>query len=106
MVIDAHAHVMRRLHGRTGAGRTRGLGYGRAQIGDGPHFQHLPPFRRETTFPPEVLIAQMDWAGVDRAVLLQGSFHGEANDYVAAAVARYPGRFIGATFVDPRAPDA
>lgn len=106
MVIDAHAHVMRRLHGRTGAGRTRGLGYGRAQVGQGAPFQHLPPFRRETTFPPDALIAQMDWAGVDRAVLLQGAFYGEANAEVAAAVARYPGRLIGAAFVDPRAPDA
>jgi predicted TIM-barrel fold metal-dependent hydrolase len=106
MVIDAHAHVMRRLHGRTGAGRTRGRGYGRAQIGQGRPFQHLPPFRRETTFPPEVLIAQMDWAGVDRAVLLQGPFYGEANAEVAQAVARYPDRLIGAAFVDPRAPNA
>ncbi len=106
MVIDVHTHIVRRLHGRTGAGRSRSLSYGQAQIGAGAPFQHVPPFRRATTFPPEVLIAQMDWAGVDRAVLLQGSFHGEANDYVAAAVARYPGRFIGAAFVDPRAPDA
>lgn len=106
MVIDAHTHIVRRLHGRVGVGRSRSLTYGRAQIGASQPFQHVPPFRRETTFPPDVLIAQMDWAGVDRAVLLQGSFHGEANDYVAAAVARYPGRFIGAAFVDPRAPDA
>ncbi len=106
MVIDTHAHVLRRLHGRNGAGRTRGLGYGRAQIGKGAPLVHVPPFRRETTFPPDVLVAQMDWAGVDKAVLLQGSFHGESNAYVAQAVARYPERFIGAAFVDPRAPDA
>ncbi|MCC7361408.1 MAG: amidohydrolase [Anaerolineales bacterium] len=106
MVIDTHAHVLGRLHGRVGRGRTRGVGYGRAQIGGGEAFSHVPPFRRATTFPPEVLVAQMDGAGVDKAVLLQGSFHGESNAYVAAAVARYPNRLIGAAFVDPRAPDA
>ncbi len=106
MVIDTHTHVLQRLHGHLGRGRTRGVGYGRAVIGGGAPFVHLPPYRRETTFPPEVLIAQMDWAGVDKAVLLQGSFHGESNAYVAQAVARYPQRLIGAAFVDPRAPNA
>jgi predicted TIM-barrel fold metal-dependent hydrolase len=47
----------------------------------------------------------MDWQGVDRAVLLQGDFYGEANQYVARAVARYPDRLVGAAYVDPRAPD-
>ena len=106
MIIDTHAHVLQRLHGHIGRGRTHGVGYGRARIGGGEPFMHVAPFRRETTFPPDALVAQMDWAGVDKAVLLQGSFHGESNAYVAAAVARYPDRLIGAAFVDPRAPDA
>jgi hypothetical protein len=54
----------------------------------------------------ETLIASMDWAGVDRAVLLQGSFYGEENDYVAAACAAHPDRLSGMAFVDPWAPDA
>jgi hypothetical protein len=104
MVIDTHAHVLQRLHGHIGRGRTRGAGYGRAIIGGGAPVQHVTPFRRETTFPPDVLIAQMDWAGVDKAVLLQGSFHGESNASVAV-VARYPGA-LHRCGVDPRAPDA
>jgi predicted TIM-barrel fold metal-dependent hydrolase len=48
----------------------------------------------------------MDWVGIDQAVLLQGPLYGEANDLVAASVARWPHRFIGAAFVDPRSEDA
>ena len=33
--------------------------------------QLLPPFCPGTSFPPEALIAQMNWAGVDKAVLRQ-----------------------------------
>jgi predicted TIM-barrel fold metal-dependent hydrolase len=106
MIIDTHAHILRKFHGHIGGGQTHGIGYGRVRIGEAAPIQHVPPFRRKTTFPPEVLIAQMDWAGVDKALLLQGSTHGEQNDYVAKAVARYPDRLIGAAYVDPRDPDA
>ena len=103
MIIDAHAHIMRRVHGSIGAGETRSLPYGRLQVGESRIARLLPPFNRVTSFPPEMLLEQMDWAGVDKAVLLQGSFYGGANRYVAAAVKRYPERLIGAAFLDPRA---
>ena len=63
--------------------------------------QLLPPFGEATTFPAETLLAQMDWAGVDRAVLLQGPFYGDANAAVAAACRRWPDRFMGAFAPDP-----
>lgn len=106
MIIDAHAHTWRRVNGRVGGGRTRSRTYGRVQVGDKPPTRLMPPFNRVTTFPIEVLLEQMDWAGVDKAVLLQGSFYGEENDYVAQAVARHPDRLIGAAFIDPRGPEA
>lgn len=104
MIIDAHAHIMTALRGTTARGPTRSLAWGRARWGD-QTIQLLPPFNPATTFPAEALLAQMDWAGVERAVLLQGPFYGEANAYVAAAAARYPERFIGAFAPDPFAPD-
>ena len=52
-----------------------------------------------------MLLAQMDWAGVERAVLLQGPFYGEADATVASAVKRWPDRFLGAFAPDPRASD-
>jgi predicted TIM-barrel fold metal-dependent hydrolase len=107
MIIDAHAHIMRRVHGRIGAGETGSLLYGRLQIGQQATSRLLPPLSRgPSSFPADVLIEHMDWAGVDKAVLLQGSFYGEANRYVASAVKRYPDRFLGAAFIDPRARNA
>ena len=103
MIIDAHAHIMTTMRGTTGRGPTRSLPWGKARWGD-ETIQLLPPFNESTAFPAEALQAQMDWAGVDRAVLLQGPFYGEANAYVASAVARFPDRFVGAFAPDPLAP--
>ena len=105
MIIDAHAHIMTAVNGLTASGPTRSLAWGMVRWGD-ETIQLLPPFNEKTTFPAEALLAQMDWAGVDRAVLLQGPFYGEANAYVASAVARCPNRFIGAFAPDPFAHDA
>jgi len=105
MMIDAHAHIMRELRGQTGRGPTRSLAYGKAQYGD-EVIQLLPPLMEKTAFPPELLLANMDWAGVERAVLLQGPFYGEANAYVAQAVRQWPDRFVAAGHIDPCAPDA
>jgi predicted TIM-barrel fold metal-dependent hydrolase len=105
MIIDAHAHIMNELHGQTGRGPTRSLDYGKVQYGD-EVIQLLPPLMEKTAFPPEALLGNMDWAGVDKAVLLQGPFYGEANDYIAHAVKQWPDRFIGAGHIDPCTPDA
>ncbi|MCY4540199.1 MAG: amidohydrolase family protein [Chloroflexi bacterium] len=104
MIIDAHAHIMTAVRGQTATGATRSLSWGRVRWGD-EAIQLLPPFNETTSFSAEALLAQMDWAGVDRAVLLQGPFYGEANAYVASAVKRWPDRFLGAFAPDPRAPD-
>ncbi|MCA9910357.1 MAG: amidohydrolase family protein, partial [Anaerolineae bacterium] len=105
MIVDAHAHIFHELHGLTGQGATRSLTYGRALLGE-QVIQMTPPMMEQTAFPPEALLANMDWAGVDMTVLLQGSYYGEANATVAEAVRRWPDRFVGAAWIDPRASDA
>lgn len=52
-------------------------------------------------YTPEMLIDSMDWAGVDKAVLLQGPAYGEFNNYVSNAVQRYGDRLVGAASFDP-----
>lgn len=106
MIIDAHAHIFSSIDGLIGRGQVRGVDYGRVQIGTEEPFQLVPPYNRNTEFPPETLLANMDWAGVDKAVLLQGSFYGGRNDEVLAACRAFPDRFKGAAFFDPWTDDA
>src|SRR3984893_2203545 len=55
------------------------------------------PLRRSglerTPFGYDELIAAMDRAGVDRAILVPPSFEGDRNDYALEAARKYPGRF-------------
>ena len=105
MLVDAHAHVFPKVTGATGAGATKGLGYGRVAIGN-ERIQLMPPLCEQTVHTPEMLLAHMDWAGVDKAVLLQGSFYGECNQYVVEACRNHPDRLIGTMFCDPWAEGA
>jgi predicted TIM-barrel fold metal-dependent hydrolase len=105
MIVDAHTHVFRELLGRIAAGPVRARSFGRITMGEREE-QMLPPLCRETAFPPEVLMAQMDWAGVDKAVLLQGPFYGDQNALVLEALRTYPDRLLGAAYFDPWAEDS
>jgi len=44
--------------------------------------------------PPELMIAQMDAVGVDKAVLYQGHVYGRLNDFLADCARRYPDRMV------------
>ncbi len=99
-IIDVHAHIFPRVQGRTGNGLTRGLGLGRVAMG-AEVIQLIPPYNEETIFTPEMLLANMDWAGVEKALLLQGPFYGECNAYALEAIRRYPQRLAGAAYFDP-----
>ena len=60
----------------------------------------MPPSLQEMTAPPELMLAHMDYIGVDKAVLQNGHPYGRLNDYFAQCIQRYPGRFIGLAQVD------
>ncbi|RPI86255.1 MAG: hypothetical protein EHM41_09135 [Chloroflexi bacterium] len=100
MIVDSHAHIFIQLKGETGTGSTRGLGYGLATHGSRT-IRLLPPYCQETTFTLKMLLHNLDWVGVDKAVLLQGPFYGDWNDYVEKAVQSHPDRFVGAYHIDP-----
>jgi predicted TIM-barrel fold metal-dependent hydrolase len=105
VIYDAHAHIFPEIRGLIAAGPTRGLDYGRVAVGN-EAIQFLPPHCEKTAYIPEMLLANMDWAGVNKAVLLQGPFYGECNQYILEALGRYPDRFSGAAYFDPWAPDS
>ena len=100
MIIDAHVHVFAKVGG-----------LGSDQVGsmlpiydDGGRLVSIRqnhPGGGKLRHTPDMLIANMDLVGIDKAVLLQGPFYGDLNGYVSQAVGRNPDRLIGAAYVDP-----
>ena len=81
----------------------RGGGYGKFMwTADGVDFtrQYLPPSLAKLASPPELIIAQMDYAGVDRAMIQTGHTYGRLNRYLADAVRKFPDRFWALAMVD------
>lgn len=101
MIIDSHCHVFETLRGYTGRGYVTPVGYGQVRFDNGETIRMLPPLNEETRFTAEMLLAYMDWVGVDKALIMSHNFHGYLNDYVAACVRKWPDRFFGACSVDP-----
>jgi predicted TIM-barrel fold metal-dependent hydrolase len=83
MIIDAHAHIFNHACARVS-----------------------PPEYPDNRFPVERLLAQMDAAGVDGAVIVQNPVIGIVNQEVRDALAAYPDRFAGVIQVDPGTPGA
>jgi predicted TIM-barrel fold metal-dependent hydrolase len=68
--------------------------------GEGQYVQFLPPYMAELSMPTEVLIRQMDYAGIATAVLQNDHIYGNlAADFALAAHAN-PGRLIGLAQVE------
>jgi len=103
LIVDAHVHAFSEVRGMTGRGPVRGIGFGRVTVGS-ERLPLMPPAFEGTSFTADTLLACMDWAGVDRAILLQGAFFGECNGYVAAACRSHPDRLVGVAFADPWSP--
>ena len=70
------------------------------QAGEECYLQYLPPTLRNLSAPPELMVAQMDYVGVDRAVLQTGHLYGRLNGYLSEAVRRFPERFWALAMID------
>ncbi|MDE2845436.1 MAG: amidohydrolase family protein [Gemmatimonadota bacterium] len=57
--------------------------------------QALPPWTEDFSFSSEYLVAEMDYAGVDRALLHRTPYMGLDDDYIAECCRRYPERIQG-----------
>ena len=72
--------------------------------------QYFPPMLHNQESSPEQLIAEMDYVGVDMALLHTSPHLGRLNDYLADAAKRYPSRLMWLVSVPdaeiPRDPDA
>ncbi len=69
---------------------------------DGENYrsQYMPVGMQEIVAPPELMLAQMQYAGVDHCVLQAGWGYGARNDYNAFAQSQYPDRFSALLNVD------
>ena len=81
----------------------RGGDYGKfVWTADGTDYskQYLPPTLTRLHAPPELMVAQMDYVGVGRAVLQTGHAYGRLNRYLSEAVGKFPDRFWALAMVD------
>ena len=60
----------------------------------------MPSTLRDMSSPPEYIIAQMDYAGVDRAILQHDRVYGRLDEYLYDCVRQYPDRFVATAQVD------
>ena len=77
--------------------------YGRLEFtheGEEYAIQYMPVGMQTIESPPEFMIAQMIYAGVDHCILQAGGGYGAMNDYNAFAQSQYPQRFTGLMHVD------
>ena len=68
--------------------------------GERYYVQFLPPNLQDMHSPPEFMVTQMDYAGIQSAVLQNDHIYGDLAAYFSEAVQRFPGRFIGLVNVD------
>ena len=81
----------------------RAAGHGRFEwTVDGEVFvkQYMPPSVADMSYPAESLVAEMDYAGVDMALLHRTPYLGIGNEFIADCVRRFPDRLQGLAHVE------
>lgn len=89
--IDAHVHLWEKQDGLLGGKRVFGIGGGKSDF-LGEVRQMMPPFMEDDRNTCERLIASMDYARVNGAVITQEYMDGNQDTYLLAARAKYPDR--------------
>ena len=103
MIIDAHAHLWKTQTGRRDNSPVRTLENGLSDFG-GEIKQMMPPYMITGENSPEMLIANMNYAGVSGAVIVGEVMDGNQNDYFKSAKAKYPDRLKICAFYDDGEP--
>ena len=68
--------------------------------GEDYYIQWMPPTFWDMSSPPEYIVAQMDYVGVDRAVLQHDRIYGRLDDFLSECARKYPDRFVALAQVD------
>ncbi len=91
MIIDAHAHLWKPQHGRVDGRAVTPLSGGKSDFG-GEIRQMMPPYMLDGENTAEMLISNMDYAGVSGAVITQEEIDGNQDGYLLEAKKKYPDR--------------
>ena len=62
--------------------------------------QYFPPSVTDMSYSPESLVAEMDYAGMDMALLHRTPYLGIGNDFISDCVQRFPERLLGLAHVE------
>ncbi len=92
-IIDAHSHLWLKQDTVVDGLRIYTTNRGRSMFFDGER-QMLPPFMADGRNTAEIFIANMDYAQVGGAVVVQEVIDGYQNDYLAEVAQKYPDRFF------------
>lgn len=91
MIIDAHVHLWDKQNGRHNGEAVRHVKNGRSTF-CGEARQMMPPYMTDGVNSVERLIANMDYAGVNGAVITQEVLDGNQDSYLLKAKAKHPDR--------------
>lgn len=91
MIIDAHLHLWEKQHGMVNGKPVYDIGGGKSDFG-GVVRQMMPPYMTDGINSAERLIANMDFAQVNGAVVVQEYIDGNQDEYLLKCKAAYPDR--------------
>lgn len=92
MIIDAHSHLWFKQNGKVDGKDVYPVGNGRSNFG-GEIRQMLPPFMIDDENTAECFISNMNYAGVNAAVITQEEIDGNQDEYLLKAKEKFPNRF-------------
>lgn len=91
MIIDAHTHLWKKQNGLADGKQVFSLKNGKSNFG-GEIRQMMPPYMINGENTADKLISNMDYAGVNGAVITQEEIDGNQDDYLLNAKAPYSDR--------------
>lgn len=91
MIIDAHTHLWKKQNGLVNGESVTALKNGKSDFG-GEIRQMMPPYMLNGENTADMLISNMDYAGVSGAVITQEEIDGNQDAYLLTAKAKYPER--------------
>ena len=92
IIIDAHVHLWEKQEGYVNKLPVYGLGNGKSSF-IGETRQMMPPYMVDNRNTAEMLIANMDYAGVNACAVTQEYLDGNQDEYLLKVRAKYPERF-------------